>query len=406
MKTEERKLFLFTPVWGKNYAKRFVYFTLPSLLNKDNIEIFNKDFNTCFIIYTDVETHKILISLLNNIKIFNTLKFKFDTQTIQFEIGKNSKYSVMDLAVKHALKYCSNENALFLWIMPDLIYSENSIKSILKSYLEGAKIVFTPYGFRCHSNLLRKNIKNLSSFKSIREIIQTGIKPARLVSCGLNSIDEKSQIYFSDNYNAYRFPSHILFRSEGCLVYKGFALVATFFDTKYLNIAFDIEDYNSKYTSLESSDLLDVIAKDSQIGVLESSEDYFAVALETHLPSVIYRDSNFAADGFNKSNLNYYLISLFSNTPNLSKLNCNLFSKNIFYYTSEEHITISKNLLNELDFANKRVSYWINFNKKYPLISSIMYYLCIKNKYTSWLLISSLKARINTIKRIFKILIN
>ena len=404
-----KKLYLFSPIWGKKYASRYVHYTLPSILNQDCSAVIERDFNTVFLIYSDEPTKTFLIDQIARDKTLNKLSFVFDTELIPMQSRHDSKYQVMDTAAMHALRYSANAQALFLWVFPDLIYSSNSIKSLLSKYKKGHKVVFTPYGFRCHFNLLRKELKKLAGDETIKDYLNTGVAPKNLVRCALNSMDEDSARYFADEYDAYRFPAHILFRmTNNCIVYKGFSLVATLFDAGNLLIP-NLGKNIRRLTSLESSDFLDLLVDKSEVGVIESSNDYFAAAMESCLPSRVYEQTirGLYEEKSRPKSLNYYLISLFCSTPNLSRLNCDLFQKNIVYEADGPESVIDKDSLDKLNLANKKINYWLDFNRRHPIVTHCMYYLFERNRYVGWLFLSSWKAKRKTARRlIHKLLIS
>jgi len=402
----KKKLYFFSVIWGKKYALRFVHYVIPSMLTEDNFGYVNNILNVTFLIYTDKETEKILRKEISICPLMNELDFKFDNEFIVKYIGIEGKYYVMDLAAKHALRFCAESKALFFWVFPDVVYSNNAIKSVVEKYTKGAQLVFTPYGFRCHSSIFRAELKKIAAGKTIKEFLLSGIKSTDLVSCAMNSIDESAIKLFSHDYASYRFPSHVYYKvSNNCIVYKGFSLVATLFDTKYLEFK-ELNFLTIGGTSLESSYLLDTLFKDEDVAFIETSNFYFGVSLESHSPSFEFKEKHLQlmeTDNKKFKHPNYFLVSLFAKTKYLSQHNCNGFQKNIFLYSENyEFSTPPKSEFRELEFANSRMKYWLRFQSKHQIITKIIYFFMIENRITGWLLLNSFKAKKKTIIRFCK----
>ena len=376
------------------------------MLTEDNFGYVNNIFNVTFLIYTDKETETILRKQISICPLMNQLDFKFDNEFIVNYIGKEGKYYVMDLAAKHALRFCAESKALFFWVFPDVVFSSNAIKSVVEKYTKGAQLVFTPYGFRCHLSIFRAELKKLTTNKTIKEFLLSGIKSTDLVRCAINSIDESSIKFFSHNYLSYRFPSHVYYKfSNNCIVYKGFSLVATLFDTKHLEFK-ELNFLITGGTSLESSYLLDTLFKDEDVAFIEASDFYFAVSLESHSPSFEFKEKRLQlikTDNKIFKHPNYFLVSLFAKTKYLSQHNCNAFQKNVFLYSENYELsTPPKSEFRELEFANSRMKYWLTFHSKHQIFTKIIYYFMIENKLTGWLLLNSFNEKKKTIIRFCK----
>jgi len=115
-----KKIYVWVPVWGDKHCNMFFDYTLPSLLQKNNLPSMT-DYEVILLIYTLVESEgKIQKVLLEN---YSDVNYRIiSSSDIGYETG-----DVMLAFLQDVLKKCVNEDALLVVAQPDLIFSDGSI---------------------------------------------------------------------------------------------------------------------------------------------------------------------------------------------------------------------------------------------------------------------------------------
>ena len=125
--------------WGEKFSKLFLDVCLSSLLSPNNIPVLNEDRRSKFLIVTTKQDWE-------NIK--NTRKFRYLSNFIEpvfINIGPfskcTSKMQLMSQGHKLASKVAFADDALGVFLTPDLILSDGSVLTLKKYAIDGKQAV-------------------------------------------------------------------------------------------------------------------------------------------------------------------------------------------------------------------------------------------------------------------------
>jgi hypothetical protein len=118
-------LYVFVPVWGKWHISLFFQYTMPSLMQSNNLPAVSKEKKIIINFYTqDLDAPTIHENMSNYANIYDYYIY-LESEFTDLGRDKMANYLI------HTLDKCVAENALMLLALPDFFYSDYSVKNLV-----------------------------------------------------------------------------------------------------------------------------------------------------------------------------------------------------------------------------------------------------------------------------------
>ena len=128
-------------VWGPSYCRMFTDICLPALLSPGNIPALVAEWPARFIIYTrDLDVSRIKASP-SYARLASLLPVDF--KTVDEELHVN-KYSALTQIHHRVLGLAQYERAAIVWLVPDAIWSDGSLRTVSRAAAAGKRAVMQP----------------------------------------------------------------------------------------------------------------------------------------------------------------------------------------------------------------------------------------------------------------------
>lgn len=133
------KIIFVTPVWGNTYIKTFLELCLPSLFTPGNFKSLN--ISAEFLIYTASKDRQEII----NHKNFKLLCELIDVKILEIpDSSFTNSYNTITWVHQRAFDYADHLDGGIFIVMPDMFFSRDFIKNILKHIESGVRLISTP----------------------------------------------------------------------------------------------------------------------------------------------------------------------------------------------------------------------------------------------------------------------
>jgi hypothetical protein len=135
--------FLFNVVvWGENYTKQLLDFTIPSLLSPNNIPKLVQHRPCEFLFVTTPADAE----LIKSSKIFQKLASHISILVIyqDFHLMSDTKYQLMTIGHRQVCGYGQERKAYGVFLMPEMLVADGSLLYMHKSVLKGSRAVVMP----------------------------------------------------------------------------------------------------------------------------------------------------------------------------------------------------------------------------------------------------------------------
>jgi len=186
-------------VWGTSYTRLFIDVSLPFSLSPNNLGSIPKNADCEYCIYTtDVAGKRIRES-----SPFQQLQSLVRVRFLPLQM-MTDHYKMMAVSHQHALKNFSDGNTSLVFLCPDLIIADGSLKRLFSLVNEGKKAVMIS-GTRLS---LESLLPDLGTYLKAGGIIS----PRNLVREGLNHLHHQTCKMFWSNNAVYHFPAHVNWR--------------------------------------------------------------------------------------------------------------------------------------------------------------------------------------------------
>lgn len=192
------RAFYFTVVfWGKEYADYLINILIASLLSPDNIPALSNKSNSKFVIAT---TESDWASLQNK-PLFKKLKSEIEVIFLNLDLdASTSKMLLMSRGHKLISELLFREKVIGVYVTPDLVLSNGSIKTLETQISLGKKVVLCA-AIRFEFDGCMKAFKELGFIKNNQPF---NISSRELMSIGLKNLHSESKTWLWDEpYYAY-----------------------------------------------------------------------------------------------------------------------------------------------------------------------------------------------------------
>jgi len=264
----EVALHFVTPVWGSEYTRTFLEVTLPTLLAPGNIPAVPNLKECVYRIYTAPEDE----ALIRDSTAYAALTSLVRTEFVQIR-QENDKYVTSSDCYRIALAHASAARSAALLLIPDMVFADGGIRSIVRLLKDGKRAVLV-MGLRAFKETMVPEV--CAEFSHHGCII---VPPRALVRVGMRHLHSimLDHIYESDS-EAFN-PSVICWRagSEGFLVHT-FHLhpVAVFPNDSSLRFEGTIDDDLVEAGRFDREEI-HIVTDSDELGWFEiSRRDHFA----------------------------------------------------------------------------------------------------------------------------------
>jgi hypothetical protein len=129
-------------VWGENYTRQLLEFTIPSLLSLNNLPKLVKHRPCEFLFVTTYQDAE----LIKSSEIFRKLASYTPTLVIyqDFHSMSGSKYQLMTTGHRHVCMYGQKRKAYGVFLMPEMLVADGSLLYMHQSVLNGFRAVVMP----------------------------------------------------------------------------------------------------------------------------------------------------------------------------------------------------------------------------------------------------------------------
>ena len=203
-------------VWGQDYTKFFLDFSLPTQLSQGNLLAFRSIKGSVYTIYTTPEDAKNILkspvySLLSKI-----IETKIKVFTTDGYMGTQGLYRRMNLCHQASVLEANQNNSIMVILYPDSVWSDGSFAKLIELSELGKRAVLVA-SYRTNKETLVPQLINYSQAQ--KESISLSINARDLVKISLSSLHPITDSLFSDSQNFSSWPSHIYWRvdNEGFL---------------------------------------------------------------------------------------------------------------------------------------------------------------------------------------------
>lgn len=176
-----KKISITTCLWGNWHLDCYTQFNIPSLLNPNNLPYLSSKSNCEYIIATNTDGEKILKKNKNLIKLqkFIDVKFNIISEANNIPVREHVNW------YNKFIEYSSERNSLSLFIPPDVIWSNSSLKNML-NILNSNKIsgICMPY-LRVISEIIFKNLQNKKINYTSEELVELAINSLHPISISI-----------------------------------------------------------------------------------------------------------------------------------------------------------------------------------------------------------------------------
>ena len=208
------KVFLVTPVWGRDYVRTFLDISLPSLFAKEDFYYFSKNLKATYLIFTDTDTENVI----RQSEIFKKLSLFLSVQFHSISKFKNTNKYIMSVNChKEAVKIANRSSSPLFFICPDVIHSNGMLKKLIHYLKNGYRLIMTP-GIRVSKEAFITQLLTLSRQKS-----SLSFSPRELISLGIPHLHPTSLATFWENDKINYWSSQIYWKlSSDAFLIHGF----------------------------------------------------------------------------------------------------------------------------------------------------------------------------------------
>lgn len=260
----------FVIAWG-DYNKLFLKYSLPSLLQDNNLKWINNNYRLKIYYYTDLDRKSISKTYPEMESIFNEYNFKFKNINEYNNHNETRSTNVYVKCYKEQIKKSVNNNTTCMVINPDMVYANNSLKNIM--LINNGKNFCYSY---IHPRVnMKSTISSLEKYRDNKGIIN--IDPKKLVRLAIENLHH-TDILANDELDM-----NLTTRGKSWrkIDEKTFVIVNTSINPQIFNfIAKDLK-YLENLTKLSEFDraLPNYLLSDSRLRFITSSDLYFAIEL-------------------------------------------------------------------------------------------------------------------------------
>jgi hypothetical protein len=264
-------------VWGKEYTDFFLNFSLPTQLTSNNLFITKKsshDFE-----YLIITTVKDQIKIQTS-KIYQQLVDIVPVKFISLKLDSEQNcYVNMTEGHKKAISYAYQTDAGLVFLGPDSIMSDGSIRSLLDYVNKGYKVIATAT-IRLSKESFVDKLKKMMTLEN-KDIL---FHPRNLIKLALSCLHPISHSLFWNNKKLNSWPSQLFWNlnDEGILI-KGFHLSPLFvFPQKKINVDAikNTIDYDFFFVVVSDMNQWKIIEDSDEITLFEISKNDVSFTLK------------------------------------------------------------------------------------------------------------------------------
>jgi hypothetical protein len=193
--TELRPLYFIVVFWGERFHRYLTDYCLPSLLSPNNIPVLDGTRNK-FIFCTTAEDWRVL----NTTESFLRLQKYIEPCFIEIPPAPQERSGCEHMGVGHKLaaEMAYRDKAYAVFMTPDLMVSDGTVRALCQHASAGVKVVLTA-ALRFGEEPLFENLKSLGITREGERLSKSGdpltITARQMVAVGLRSFHSESQRY-------------------------------------------------------------------------------------------------------------------------------------------------------------------------------------------------------------------
>jgi hypothetical protein len=213
--TELRPLYFIVVFWGERFHRYLTDYCLPSLLSPNNIPVLDGTRNK-FIFCTTAEDWRVL----SMTESFLRLQKYIEPCFIEIPPAPQEKSGCEHMGVGHKLaaEMAYRDKAYAVFMTPDLMVSDGTVRALCQHASAGVKVVLTA-ALRFGEEPLFENLKLLGIIREGERLSESGgpltITARQMVAVGLRSFHSESQRYEWQASYFTDFPSACWWRVPG-----------------------------------------------------------------------------------------------------------------------------------------------------------------------------------------------
>jgi hypothetical protein len=157
-------------IWGADFARMFTQFSLPSLLADGNIPALTAKAPTVFSLFCDASAQRMLLecALFHDLKAIVTCEFRvFDPSEID-----TTHFGSHWVLWRRGIDLARSHREILLFIIPDWIYSDGTLRSWHTLVAKGARAIFMPAPQVCLETVQRDVLPRYTDARGVVAIAQ------------------------------------------------------------------------------------------------------------------------------------------------------------------------------------------------------------------------------------------
>ena len=168
--TPKKSLYVWVPVWGEKHINWFFKYTLPSLLEVNNLPAVSNQLNVKIFFYTKDED----LSLISKKMSQNSCSYEYSV--FSESNFKDRARDMMSNYIIHMLDECIKNDALMLVAHPDLIFSNGTVSNLVELSKDKGVSVAVSHARVAFEELIEKqvDISNTSSTNLVNLVLDYG----------------------------------------------------------------------------------------------------------------------------------------------------------------------------------------------------------------------------------------
>ena len=290
-KSNTKKVYVFSVAWG-DYLDNYFNSTVPSIFQSSNLPaLAAEEFDISLVLYTLEDPEKVSEKYRAIID-----KYMPDNFTIEkIETNQAIVKYIMNVALLRFFRKAIDDNALFIWAPPDIIFSNGSLyNSVMSVYYKG--VCFASMPVRVEIDILKD--------ESVKAMIEKGtvISSPKLVEIGLKNLHENF-IYANDELDENTTHYGVSIRKITDQIYNVIGNMPSVWVAKPLEedyrYFFNIGDFNQW-----DRGWLELLVKRNRLKIGGSSDQFFCVELTKNDMSFMAKKqkgqlgNDYSGDGF------------------------------------------------------------------------------------------------------------
>lgn len=186
----KKPIHIVTQLWGETYVNLYANYVLESLMSDGNLPALSDFQDIVYEIYT-TPTDKLALEANANFKrIISQIKNWIVVRFVLIKDAIENPYVLMSTCHRQAIAVAEQRNAAIIFLQPDVVVGNNSLRTVRDKILAGKRLVMSP-GLRAVREGMVKELEKYTggstniSYPSSRELVNLAISNLHPISQSL-----------------------------------------------------------------------------------------------------------------------------------------------------------------------------------------------------------------------------